>query len=310
MRFYLSAVFLLPAFLLLSACQTTSHNDDPVSVNSEQQNILPLATAVQVSYQDEVNLLRINQLLAEQNKLGERQRAHLFYERALIYDRMGLGAHSRYDLSQAIAVDPSFAPAYNTLGLYLLLSRSYDDAFEAFDSALELSEKMQYSYLHRAIGLYQIQRYSLASRDIEVFYAFDTNDPYRILWRYIINSKIAPKEALTVLQNAEPLSDDDSFVWSLIDVIAGRATEEQFFAGVFYGVATNKELAQRLCEAYFYLAHWHKLSGDLDKAIYYFKLTTAGNIHEFIEYKYALMELTSIQLMLQTDMDSFKEIKR
>ena len=305
MRFYLPAVLLLPAFLLLSACQIISQDDDSASVNHDVTGILPVATAVQISYQDEVNLLRINQLLAEQNKLDERQRAHLLYERALIYDRMGLSAHSRYDLSQAINVDPSFAPAYNTFGLYLLLSRSYDDAFEAFDSALELSDKMHFSYLHRAIGLYQIQRYSLASKDIEIFYALDRNDPYRILWRYIINSKIDHKEALTALQNAQQLNDDDRFAWSLIDVIAGRTAEKQFFNSVSYGVATNKELAQRLCEAYFYLAHWHKLSGDLDKAIYYFKLTTAGNIHDFIEYKYALMELTSIQLMLKTDKDSF-----
>ena len=65
---------------------------------------------------------------------------------------------------------------------------------------------MQFSYLHRAVGLYQIQRYSLASRDIEKFYALDTNDPYRILWRYIINSKTDPKGALTALQNSEQLT--------------------------------------------------------------------------------------------------------
>ena len=117
MRFYLSAALFLPAFFLLSACQTISHNA-PALVNSDLKSILPLATAVQISYQDEVNLLRINQLLAEPDKLDVQQQAHLFYERALIYDRMGLTAHSRYDLSQAISADPFFAPAYNTLGLY------------------------------------------------------------------------------------------------------------------------------------------------------------------------------------------------
>ncbi len=301
MRLYLSVVPFLAAVLLLSACQTTHQDDFSQAQHDGLNALLPMATAVQISYQDEVNLLRINQLLAEQKKLDAQQHARLFYERALIYDRMGLSAHSRYDLSQAIAADPDFAAPYNALGLQLLLSRAYDDAFEAFDSALELSDKVQYSYLHRAIGLYQIQRYSLASKDIERFYALDSNDPYRILWRYIINSKTDPQGALTVLQNARQLSADRRFAWSLIDVIAGRTTEKQFLEGVSYGVVKNKELAQRLCEAYFYLAHWHKLAGDLPKAIYYFKLSTAGNIHEFIEYKYALMELASIQAMLHSD---------
>lgn len=300
MRFYLSAVFFLPAFLLLSACQTISQNSESASINNVATGVLPLATAVQINYQDEVNLLRINQLIADQKELDAEQRARLFYDRGLIYDRMGLSAHSRYDFTQAINIDPSFAPAYNTLGIYLLLNRSFDEAFEAFDSALELSDEMQYSYLHRAIGLYQIQRFSLASKDIETFYALDVNDPYRILWRYIINSKIDLKEALTALQSVKQLRNDNRFAWSLVDVIAGRTTEKEFLETVSYGVYTNKELAQRLCEAYFYLAHWHKLSGNLNKAIYYFKLTTASNIHDFIEYKYALIELASIQLMLKT----------
>jgi lipoprotein NlpI len=296
MRFYLSAVFLLPVFLLLSACTTISKNSGYALSNKQDAAVLPIATAVQINYQDEVNLLRINQLIAEQKNLSEQQRARLFYDRGLIHDRMGLNAHSRYDFSQAIDVDPSFAPAYNNLGLYLLLNRAYDDAFEAFDSALELSEEMQYSYLHRAVGLYQAQRYSLAGKDIDTFYELDKNDPYRILWRYIINSQIDQAGALQALKSAQQLSSDNRFAWSLIDIVAGRTSEKEFFEALSHGVYTNKELAQRLCEAYFYLAHWHKLSGNLNKAIYFFKLTTATNIHEFIEYKYALMELASIQL--------------
>ena len=82
-----------------------------------------------------------------------------------------------------------------------------------------------------------------------------------------------------------------------------KALDDDFSFDVFchyYGVNnydkySNKEIAERLCEAYFYLGHWHKLAGNLDKAIYYFKLTSTTGIHEFIEYKYALMELASIQ---------------
>ena len=294
MRFYLSAV-LLTASVCLSGCQMTSKDRDVT-------NFFPLPTAVQINYQDEVNLLHLNQLLADDNALPAEQQARLLYDRALIYDRMGLSAHSRYDLTQAINTNPLFAPAYNTLGFQLLLSRSYDEAFEAFDSALELSDKIQYSYLHRAFGLSQVGRDQLASQDIKKFYAFEPNDPYRILWRYIINSKLDPQQAFSDLKSAKQLSEDHRFAWALIDVIVGRVTEKQLFSVISYDVQSNKELAQRLCEAYFYLGYWHKLSGDLNTAIYYFKLTTAGNIQEFIEYKYALIELASIQLTLQHDL--------
>ncbi|MCG6200479.1 lipoprotein NlpI [Psychromonas antarctica] len=303
MRFYLPIVLYLPVFLLLTACQSTPKDGEVVAVTNNVMAIFPIATAVQINYQDEVKLLRINQLLAEQKELDAEQRAQLFYERGTLYDRMGLNAHSRYDFTQAINVDPSFAPAYNSLGLYLLLAQSYDEAFEAFDSALELSESMQYSYLHRAAGLYQVQRYSLASDDIETFYALDINDPYRILWRYIINSQINMDDALKKLQTVEQLGNDHRFAWSLIDVIAGRKSEKVFFETISAGVQSNKELAQRLCESYFYLAHWHKLSGHLNKAIYYFRLSTTTNIHDFIEYKYSLIELSSIQSKLEVERD-------
>lgn len=303
MRFYYSILFVLPVLFTLTACQSLPNTEQDFSKQNNVINQFPLSTAVQIDYQDEVKLLKINQLLVEQKDLDTRQRAVLYYERGVIYDRMGLAAHSRYDFTQALSVDPTFADAYNFLGLYLLLSQSFDEAFDAFDSALELSDDMQYSYLHRAVGLYQVGRYQLAMNDIEMFYSLDQNDPYRILWRFIINSKIDPLKALRALKSPTQLSDDHRFAWAIVDVIAGRTTENDFLESLSYGVRTNKELAQRLCEAYFYLAHWHKLSGNLEKAVYYFKLSTATNIHEFIEYKYALIELAAIQRMLQTGQD-------
>jgi lipoprotein NlpI len=296
MKLHLSKLVILSLITFLTACESvpqssTTHRDD-----NNPMVVLPIATAVQVNYQDEVKLLRLNQLITE-HKGDNKQKALLFYERGVIYDRMGLIAHSRYDFTQSIISDPSFPDAYNSLGVYLLFGQSYDEAFDAFDAAIELNEEIQYSYLHRAIGLYQVKRYPLASRDINKFYEMDKSDPFRTLWRYIIDSKIDEKKALTTLQNQKV--SDSHYAWLFVDVIAGRISEKEFFSKIGNGITTNKEIAQRLCEAYFYLGHWHKLAGNVDKAIYYFKLTTTTNIHEYIEYKYALMELVSIQKELQ-----------
>jgi len=301
MKLQLSTLVLLPLTLLLTACQSVPET----SLNSMESNnpmvVLPVATAVQVDYQDEVKLLRLNQLITE-HKGDDKQKALLFYERGIIYDRMGLTAHSRYDFTQSINTDPTFPDAYNSFGIYLLLAQSYDEAFDAFDSAIELSEQMHYSYLHRAAGLYQVKRYSLASRDINRFYELDKADPYRILWRYIIDSKIDATTALLNLEKERVASGDNRYAWTLIDVIAGRLSEKEFFELVGRNVKSNKEMAQRLCEAYFYLGYWHKYAGNLEQAIYYFKLTTTTNIHEFIEYKYALMALSSIQEELRLEL--------
>ncbi|MEI6896403.1 MAG: lipoprotein NlpI [Psychromonas sp.] len=302
MKLQLSRLVILPFILFLTACELAPDNSRNRVGSNAYIGVLPLATAVQIDYQDEVKLLRLNQLIAEHNG-DNKQEALLFYERGIIYDRMGLSAHSRYDFTQSINRDPEFPDAYNSFGVYLLLAQSYDEAFDAFDSAIELSsDNLHYSYLHRAIGLYQIKRYSLASDDINKFYRMNKSDPYRTLWRYIIDSKIDPYRALQTLKNAHAENAIDHYGWTLVDVIAGRISEQELFTNIGKGLNSNKELAQRLCEAYFYLGHWHKLAGHLDKAIYYFKLTTTTNIHEFIEYKYALMELASIQQDLQSQL--------
>jgi len=303
MKMHLSKLVLLPLLLLLTACETLPPKSTSSVTTNNPMVVLPIATAVQVNYQDEVKLLRLNQLIAE-HKGDKKQKATLFYERGIIYDRMGLSAHSRYDFTQSVNADPTFPDAYNSLGVYLLLGQSYDEAFDAFDAAIELSDKMQYSYLHRAIGLYQVKRYPLASRDINKFYEMDTKDPFRTLWRYIIDSKIDEQKALADLQNQQ--AEGNSYAWLFIDVIAGRMSEKELFSTIGQGVETNKQMAERLSEAYFYLGHKHKLAGDLDKAIYYFKLTTTTNIHEFIEYKYALMELANIQKELQQKLEKEK----
>lgn len=297
MKLQLSKFALLLVVLFLTACSSLSESGI-ATAEKKMLVALPIATAVQIDYQDEVKLLHLSQLITE-HKGSKKEKALLFYERGLIYDRMGLTTYSRYDFTQAINTYPAFADPYVSYGVYLLLAQSYDEAFDAFDSAIELSDKLEFSYLHRAVGLYQVKRYSLASRDINTFYELDKNDPYRILWRYLIDSTIDEPKALRALQSEQAINDEHPDIWAVIDLIAGRISESEFFLKITIGAKSNKELAARLCESYFYLGHWHKLSGNLEKAIYYFKMSTSTNMHQFIEYKYALMELASIQKELQ-----------
>ncbi|WP_413692975.1 hypothetical protein [Psychromonas sp. KJ10-2] len=67
--------------------------------------------------------MRLTQLIADKENIDDKQRAVLLYERGLIYDRMGLSAHSRYDFTQSINLDPTLAESYNSLGVYLLLGK-------------------------------------------------------------------------------------------------------------------------------------------------------------------------------------------
>jgi len=299
MQLSFKKLLLLISIASLSACSNNTNSDKSYTLEATGvgNSVFPLATPIKVSYQDEVKLLRINQLINDQENVDNKQRAILFYERGLIYDRIGMSANSRYDFTQAINLDPTFAEPYNFLGVYQLMGGDFDEAFDSFDSAIELSE-LQYGYLHRAVGLTLVERYDGAQSDIERFYSLDKSDAYRILWRYIVNVQIDPKLAVEQLQNVEHPDKPEpkmQLAWRIIDVMNGDITEEEFFDNITAGVKNNDELAQRLCESYYYLAHWHINNNNLNKGIYYLKLSLASNVKDFIEYKYALIDLSMIQ---------------
>ena len=56
-----------------------------------------------------------------------------------------------------------------------------------------------------------------------------------------------------------------------------------------------RQLAERLCEAYFYLAKWHQARGDANQALIYYHKTLATNVYEFVEHRYARMEMAKLR---------------
>jgi len=306
MRSSFNKLIIVLSISVITACSNNTNKSYTIEATGNGTSVFPIATPLQVSYEDEVKLLRLNQSIADTTKNDDKERAVLLYQRGLVYDRIGMTAHSRLNFNQALNLDPTFADAYNSLGVYLLMGGAYDEAFEAFDSAIELSDKADYSYLHRAIGLALVGRTTSAQEDIERFYELDKNDPYRVLWRYKINYQIDPKLAISQIRTTRPVEGDRRFAWALVGVINEQITEERFFDNIANGVKTNEQLAQRLCEAYYYLAHWHINNNNLSKGIYYLKLSIAANIKDFIEYKYAFLDLKTIQNKLKNSIAKVK----
>lgn len=68
-------------------------------------------------------------------ELNPDQRAELFYERGVMFDRVGLRTMARIDFSRALRERPDFAEAYNFIGVYLTQQQNFDEAYEASDSA-------------------------------------------------------------------------------------------------------------------------------------------------------------------------------
>jgi len=280
---------LLIAAAGLSGCVMTSKTQPGILVEQ------PLTPEPQpIPYRVEIAIARINDIVASPEVTDE-QRAQLFYDRGVMYDSVGLPSLARYDFMRALRLKPDMADAYNFLGIHHTLSGDYESAYEAFDSALELDPDYQYVYLNRAIALQNDEKLELALRDFRQFQQIKPDDPYRALWLYLAEVEVSRAQADQTLTALLPQLDPNQWARQIAAFYLGQISEQQLLAVASDNVTEPKQLAEQLCEVYFYLAKWHALHNNPTQAIEYYKKTLSTNVYEFVEHRYARLEMAKLR---------------
>lgn len=279
--------------LLILFCLTgcLSRNSEMISTNR-----LALAELnPQLRFEQEVMLVRLGQVLQEAN-LNDAEQADLFFERGVIYDSLGLWSLARYDFTRAIELSPKMAAAYNYLGLYLLLEDDYDSSVDAFNAVLELDADYDYARLNRGLAFYYSGRYSEAQRDLTAFYQADKSDPYRVLWLYFNELEIDPLSAKNnLIQRAAGLSAEQ---WgtTVVHYFLGELSLSQLRQKMESHAEVNSaQYAEMLTETYFYLAKQTLKLNQIGEAVSLFRLATANQVYNFVEYRFALFELAFLR---------------
>ena len=291
------AVFLPILFFtfLLSGC--VSLNNSFVSKNK----VVLADQNPSQHFEQEVMIVRISQVLLV-GKMSNEERASLHFERGVLYDSLGLWALARYDFTQALALQPKMAAVYNYLGLYLLLDEDYDGALEAFNTVFSLDPDYEYTFLNRALDFYYVGRYNLAEQDFLAFYQRNKSDPYRVLWLYLNELKFKPAEAQKNLaQRAVGLSQD---YWGtyIVQYYLGKLSVQELQAkSQQFATKTATQYAEVLTETYFYLAKQKLNMGQIDEAETLFKLAVANQVYNFVEYRFAMFELSKLGQQAQAE---------
>ncbi|ATA25380.1 lipoprotein NlpI [Brenneria goodwinii] len=265
--------------LMLAGCSNMDWRKDAV-----------LAIPLQPTLQQEVILARMEQILASR-ALTDDERAQLLYERGVLYDSLGLRALARNDFSQALTIRPDMPEVFNYLGIYLTQAGNFDAAYEAFDSVLELDPTYNYARLNRGIALYYGGRYLLAQDDLLAFYRDDPNDPFRSLWLYLAEREINPETAKVALQKRYDGAQKGTWGWNIVEFYLDGISEKVLMTRLQEEATDNTSLAEHLSETDFYLGKHYLSLGDKNTALALFKLTVANNVHNFVEHRYALLEL-------------------
>ncbi|MEW6991260.1 lipoprotein NlpI [Colwelliaceae bacterium 6441] len=279
-----SKSLLIAAVFIVQGCASKA----PKSPSMIDQ--LVIAEPLPVNYKSEVALARLTEVI-QRAEVTDEQRAQLFYDRGVIYDSVGLRSLARLDFNRALRLKPDMVDAYNFLGIHYTQLQEFDQAYEAFDSAIELSPEHEYAYLNRGIALYYGERSSLAVDDLEIFYQHKTSDPYRLLWLYLIEQDVDPVSALKKLQQRKVNIADDVWAKSIVNLYSETIDQKTFLRDITVNIRTNKEFSERLCEAYFYLGKLNLIKGNKRAAANFYKLALSTNVYEFVEHRYAKLEL-------------------
>ena len=277
----LPGVFVAAA-ILLAGCSAKQ-------VNQTEALAMPL----QATLQQEVMLARM-ELILDSHSLTEDERAQLLYERGVLYDSMGLRALARNDFFQALSFRPDMPEVFNFLGIYFTQAANFDAAYEAFDSVLELDPTFNYAHFNRGAAFYYGGRYQLAQDDLLAFYHDDPNDPVRCLWLYLNESELNKDKAKISLQQCYNIAKRDHWGWSIVEFYLGKISEKSLYATLRKDATDNTSLAEHLSETNFYLGKFYLSLGEKDNAKALFILTVANNVHNFVEHRYALLELAKL----------------
>ncbi|GAD90362.1 lipoprotein NlpI [Vibrio halioticoli] len=252
----------------------------------------PMAVPLQPSIQQEVQIARASQLLLRSD-ITDEQRAELHLQRGVYYDSLGLRELARYDFNQSLSINPAQAEIFNLLGVYFTQIGQYDAAYEAFDSTLELDPGNQYAERNRAIALYYGDRIDLALDDMTKHYEDDPSDPFRAMWLYIIEMKSNQPDAVAKLEQRYA-KRDQQWGWALVAMMLNKISNDEAILEIASGAKDNLMLAQRLTETYFYMAKRYQLAGEYNEAVSLYKLSLSFNVYEYVEHRYAFLELGRI----------------
>ena len=271
--------------LLAQGC-SSSGADSGGNVMSQ----LVIAEPLPISYKNEIAIARLSEVILRA-ELTEQQRAQLYYDRGVRYDSVGLQSLARYDFTRALSLKPDLVDAYNFLGIHYTQLQDFIQAYDAFDSAIDLAPDHEYAYLNRGIALYYGGRPALAEQDFKTFHQNQKDDPYRLLWLYLAEQTIDATQAKKSLAVSATQVNDQIWAKQVINLYLGNIDQNEFIARLTHHIKSNKALTDRLCEAYFYLGKYNQIIGNDGAAANFFKLALSTNVYEFVEHRYARLEL-------------------
>ena len=258
----------------------------------------------------------------DSGKLTGETLAQMHYNRAIEYTAKNDHDRAIADYDAAIRINPKFADAHFNRGNAWGLKGDPDRAIADYDAALRLNPKDASAHIARAVELmikgdYQgaVTGYDTALvldpksgialhgrgranfyggdpqrgvADLERAWRTDLN-LYTAAWLYLARKRAGMIDAEELLDSDTRGHRDGNWPTAVLMLYMGRTDVDSVMASALDRDA--KKQREQTCEANFYVAHWHLLRKENERALALLKQAQSGCPRDFIEHEGAVIEL-------------------
>jgi lipoprotein NlpI len=186
--------------------------------------------------------------------------------RARMRDSMGQFAEAVQDFDRCLALNPTFAPAYDLRGSSQFKRGKFKESVADFDHFLKLQPAEGPGHWRRGIALYYVGRYADGRDQFKGYEAVDTNDVENAVWHFLCGAKLdgvakAQKAMLKIGKDRRvPMTE-------VYELYQGKLKPADVLAAAEAGKVSDAERADRLFYAHLYLGLYYDVSGDPKKAL-------------------------------------------
>lgn len=215
-----------------------------------------------------------------------------FHNRGNAWGSKGDPDRAIADYDAAIALNPKDAASHGSRAFEWTAKGDYARAIADYDTALRLDPKSPGVSLARGRTRLYSGDYPRAVSDLEQAFKLEPNE-YTALWLYLARKRAGAANAEELLDSETRATRGGSWPAAIIVLFLGRTDSDSVVAAATDADA-GKQREQR-CEANFYLAQWHLLRGDRDRAAPLLKEAQGGCPRDFLEHEGAVAELRRLQ---------------
>jgi len=208
--------------------------------------------------------------------------------------RSNKGDHDRAlaDYNAAIGLNPKDPAAYGGRAHEWTAKGDYEKAIADYDTAIRLDPKASVTLLARGRVRLYTGDHARAVSDLEQSLKLDYNE-YTALWLYLARKRGGASDAEERLDTETRASRGSSWPAPVIVLFLGRTDPDSVLAAATDQDARRQR--EQRCEANFYLAHWHLLRGNSERALPLLQEAQRSCPREFLEHEGATAELRRLQ---------------